>query len=218
MLPIGAVINMDGTALYEAVAAIFIAQLYDYHLSFGQIIGIRYKMFNRMTLQLLVSMPFSLQYNRDSSIDRCCRYPERWFSNYGYGIRYDWIARDRYFHIIICGLAFVNMNLFLLRTMFDYCFRDRIRTCTNVLGDTFGAGIIDHLSRKDIAEFNNKTNVESGHNIDTKVDAERTFSNSSVRHFSKNRSTSSVKRNFFNNRSNKSISRNSSSNRSNASI
>ncbi|XP_070563515.1 excitatory amino acid transporter 3-like [Ptychodera flava] len=40
VLPIGATINMDGTALYEAVAAIFIAQLNNYDLDIGQYITI----------------------------------------------------------------------------------------------------------------------------------------------------------------------------------
>ena len=36
VLPLGATINMDGTALYEAVAAMFIAQISGIELSFGQ--------------------------------------------------------------------------------------------------------------------------------------------------------------------------------------
>ncbi|MBM64982.1 MAG: hypothetical protein CMH55_01955 [Myxococcales bacterium] len=35
VLPLGATVNMDGTALYEAVAALFIANLYGIHLDFG---------------------------------------------------------------------------------------------------------------------------------------------------------------------------------------
>jgi len=41
MLPVGATINMDGTALYEAVAAIFIAQLNGISLDFAKIVVIR---------------------------------------------------------------------------------------------------------------------------------------------------------------------------------
>ena len=40
VLPIGATINMDGTALYEAVAAIFISQVNGMELSIGQVIAI----------------------------------------------------------------------------------------------------------------------------------------------------------------------------------
>lgn len=42
VLPIGATINMDGTALYEAVAAIFFAQMAGKTLNIGQIIVLRY--------------------------------------------------------------------------------------------------------------------------------------------------------------------------------
>ncbi len=41
VLPIGATINMDGTALYEAVAAIFIAQATGRVLSVGDLVAIR---------------------------------------------------------------------------------------------------------------------------------------------------------------------------------
>lgn len=41
VMPIGATINMDGTALYEAVAAIYISQLRNISLSLGQIMAVR---------------------------------------------------------------------------------------------------------------------------------------------------------------------------------
>uniref|UniRef100_A0A8C6WPF2 Amino acid transporter n=1 Tax=Neogobius melanostomus TaxID=47308 RepID=A0A8C6WPF2_9GOBI len=71
VLPIGATINMDGTALYEAVAAIFIAQMNDITLDAGQIVTVS----------------------------------------------------------------------------------DRMRTSINVVGDSFGAGIVDHLSKVELAEL-----------------------------------------------------------------
>ncbi|XP_019874792.1 excitatory amino acid transporter 3 [Aethina tumida] len=40
VIPVGATINMDGTALYEAVAAIFIAQLRNIELSFGRTVAV----------------------------------------------------------------------------------------------------------------------------------------------------------------------------------
>ncbi len=40
VLPLGATINMDGTALYESVAAVFIANVYGVDLSFSQLIMI----------------------------------------------------------------------------------------------------------------------------------------------------------------------------------
>ncbi|XP_074634515.1 excitatory amino acid transporter 1-like [Acropora palmata] len=40
VLPLGATVNMDGAALYEAIAAIFIAQLNNYDLPAGKIIAI----------------------------------------------------------------------------------------------------------------------------------------------------------------------------------
>ena len=41
VIPVGATVNMDGTALYEAVAAIFIAQMNGIVLDAGQVITVR---------------------------------------------------------------------------------------------------------------------------------------------------------------------------------
>lgn len=45
VLPVGATINMDGTALYEAVAALFIAQSNGMNLNPAQIVATRLSFF-----------------------------------------------------------------------------------------------------------------------------------------------------------------------------
>ena len=49
-MPIGATVNMDGTALYEAVAAIFLAQYEGLNLNFGDYVLIRYRHFSEPIL------------------------------------------------------------------------------------------------------------------------------------------------------------------------
>lgn len=44
----------------------------------------------------------------------------------------------------------------IVKKLFFFVHRDRIRTVVNVMGDAFGAGIINFISRDDILEFNNK--------------------------------------------------------------
>lgn len=59
VLPVGATINMDGTALYEALAAIFIAQVNNMEMNFGQIITIRWEYVNVSTLDGLWALCYS---------------------------------------------------------------------------------------------------------------------------------------------------------------
>lgn len=41
VISVGSTVNMDGTALYEAIAAIFIAQMNGVHLGFGDVVTVR---------------------------------------------------------------------------------------------------------------------------------------------------------------------------------
>uniref|UniRef100_A0A3P9J797 Amino acid transporter n=1 Tax=Oryzias latipes TaxID=8090 RepID=A0A3P9J797_ORYLA len=97
VLPVGATINMDGTALYEAVAAIFIAQVNDMDLNFGQILTISIT----ATAASIgaAGIPQAVKCHLDG----------------------DWFGME-----------------------------DRLRTTTNVLGDSLGAGIVEHLSREEL--------------------------------------------------------------------
>lgn len=57
VLPVGAVVNMDGTALYEAVASLFIAQLNKMSMDIGTVIIVRSVEYTCISLGLR-KMPF----------------------------------------------------------------------------------------------------------------------------------------------------------------
>lgn len=44
-------------------------------------------------------------------------------------------------------------------------YRDRCRTAINVLGDAYGAGLVDHLSRKDLVALD-KTDIKKQNSIE----------------------------------------------------
>uniref|UniRef100_A0A8C2WNG9 Amino acid transporter n=1 Tax=Cyclopterus lumpus TaxID=8103 RepID=A0A8C2WNG9_CYCLU len=116
VLPIGATINMDGTALYEAVAAIFIAQMNDISLDTGQIIT--------------VSLTATLASVGAASIPS---------------------AGLVTMLLILTAVGLPTQDISLLIAV-DWLL-DRMRTSINVVGDSFGAGIVDHLSKAELAEL-----------------------------------------------------------------
>lgn len=119
MLPVGATVNMDGTALYEAVAVIFIAQLNGVSLSVGQVIT--------------VSLTATLASIGAASIP----------------------SAGLVLMILVLTSVGLPVSDISLIVAVDWLL-DRIRTSLNVLGDSFGAGIVDHLSRAELAKMDDE--------------------------------------------------------------
>ncbi|XP_020638460.1 excitatory amino acid transporter 2 isoform X1 [Pogona vitticeps] len=123
VLPVGATINMDGTALYEAVAAIFIAQMNGIALDGGQIVT--------------VSLTATLASVGAASIPS---------------------AGLVTMLLILTAVGLPTQDISLLVAV-DWLL-DRMRTSVNVVGDSYGAGIVYHLSK---AELDNIDSHHKGH-------------------------------------------------------
>jgi len=115
VLPIGATINMDGTALYEAIAAIFIAQVRGKSMSIGEVAAI--------------SITATAASIGAAGIPQA-------------GLVTMVMVLDT------VGLPAEDVTIILA---VDWLL-DRFRTAINVLGDSIGAGLVYHLSKKELED------------------------------------------------------------------
>ncbi|XP_054912477.1 excitatory amino acid transporter 3 isoform X1 [Poeciliopsis prolifica] len=123
VLPVGATINMDGTALYEAVAAIFIAQLNDYPLDVGQIV----------TISITATV---------ASIGAA-------------GVPNAGLVT---MVIVLTAVGLPASDVTLIVAV-DWLL-DRFRTMINVLGDAYGAGIVQKLSKRELERMDLISDVD----------------------------------------------------------
>ncbi|GMT22080.1 hypothetical protein PFISCL1PPCAC_29009 [Pristionchus fissidentatus] len=114
VLPLGATITMDGTALYEAVAVIFIAQLHNIPLS----------ALDLLTISITTTVASIGSGAVPAGLDTIV--------------------------IVLKTVGLPYTDLGLLLTV-DWLL-DRIRTSVNVMGDGYGAGIINHLTYNSLLE------------------------------------------------------------------
>jgi len=121
VLPIGATINMDGTALYLPVGAIYIAQLCEMSLSLGDVIAIS-----------LISTTTSIGAAGIPQIGMV---------------------------IMLTVLNSVGLpGEFIAYIMPVDWLLERFRTAVNIMGDSFGAGLVHHISADELARLTRKNN------------------------------------------------------------
>ncbi|XP_069696628.1 excitatory amino acid transporter-like isoform X3 [Periplaneta americana] len=138
VVAVGATINMDGTALYEAVASIFVAQMNGIQLGIGQLIT--------------VSLTATLTSIGAAAIPSAALITML---------------------VIFSALGLPASDISLLFAV-DWML-DRIRTSINIVGDSFGAGIVYHLSKAELDRIDAKRAVdalESGLAPSAKADKE----------------------------------------------
>ncbi|CAF1054893.1 unnamed protein product [Brachionus calyciflorus] len=116
VLPIGATANIDGTALYEAVASIFIAQLYGMNLTF---------------IDMLVT-----SFTATIATMGAAGMPS---------------AGLVALITVLSNLSIPASQVTLIYAV-DW-FLDRFRTMINVWGDSIATGVVAHLSKKEIEDF-----------------------------------------------------------------
>nr|CAD7453637.1 unnamed protein product [Timema tahoe] len=154
MMPIGATINMDGTALYEAVAALFIAQVRNVQLSLGQILAVS------VTATMasigaagipqagLVTMVMVLDTvgldSKDVTIILALPFWGK-YPSYQSGIE---TGTPRLVARCSDDCTMGQISVVVIGIL-----RDRFRTTVNVIGDALGAGIVDHLSKGELARM-----------------------------------------------------------------
>uniref|UniRef100_A0A8D0HG75 Amino acid transporter n=1 Tax=Sphenodon punctatus TaxID=8508 RepID=A0A8D0HG75_SPHPU len=139
VLPVGATINMDGTALYEAVAAVFIAQLNDLELDIGQIV----------TISVTATA---------ASIGAA-------------GVPQAGLVT---MVIVLSAVGLTAEDVTLIIAV-DWLL-DRFRTMVNVLGDAFGAGVVEKLSKRELEQMDvtSEVNIVNPFALETTLENDET--------------------------------------------
>uniref|UniRef100_A0A8C8STU8 Amino acid transporter n=1 Tax=Pelusios castaneus TaxID=367368 RepID=A0A8C8STU8_9SAUR len=145
VLPVGATINMDGTALYEAVAAVFIAQLNDLKLDIGKIVAI--------------------SVTATAASIGAAGVPQAGLVT---------------MVIVLSAIGLPAEDVTLIIAV-DWLL-DRFRTMVNVLGDAFGAGVVEKLSKRELGHTagSSEVNIVNPFALETTVTDERATKKSYV--------------------------------------